>query len=150
MCSVCFYNFSRTLLSHTSWEGTCASMSFLIILINSSMAPPFLLSYSWIPWQLIICLFWHHLTRVSMDNSVERYLSSLAGPGHIIYGGVRMYISSILCMCAFMYVHMYMPIHVYLDVRGQHQVSFTVILGFLRQGLLLSLGAIDLAGLVGQ
>lgn len=57
-----------------------------------------------------------------------------------------------VCMYVFMYVHTYSPIHVYLDVRGQHQVSFSVILllRFLRQGLLLSLEAIDLAGPVGQ
>lgn len=55
-------------------------------------------------------------------------------------------------MCVLMYVHMYTPIHVYLDVRGQHQVSFSVILllRVLRQELLLSLEAIDLAGPVGQ
>lgn len=55
-------------------------------------------------------------------------------------------------MCVPMYVHVYTPIYVYLDVRGQHQVSFSVILllRVLRQELLLSLEAIDLAGPVGQ
>lgn len=48
-----------------------------------------------------------------------------------------------------MCVHMYLLSH---DVRGRHQVSVlaTLLLSFLRQGLLLSLEAIDLAGLVGQ
>ena len=108
MRGVCFYNFSRTLFPHTSWEGICASMSFLVILIDSSVAPPFLLSCSWIPWQLIICLFWHHLTRVSMDNSVERYLLSLAGPKHINCGGVRIYKSSICVhVCIHVCAHIY-------------------------------------------
>lgn len=62
---------------------------------------------------------------------------------------VHMYMLSHVSEVIFMCVHMYLLSH---DVRGRHQVSVlaTLLLSFLRQGLLLSLEAIDLAGLVGQ
>lgn len=96
----------------------------------------------------------------------------LARPGHINCGGwyqdvQKQHVCACICMymCIFMCVHMYMLshvsevifmcVHMYLlshDVRGRHRVSVlaTLLLSFLRQGLLLSLEAIDLAGLVGQ